>query len=71
MCVVTSYDIKFNVTTPEEVIYYEKIYWDGSIFDNIIKTDANGNTGAYPAKAKTGGISKQREEPFDRFLKHR
>jgi hypothetical protein len=37
----------------------------------IIKLDANGNTGAYPAKSKTSGISKQREEPFDRFLKHR
>jgi hypothetical protein len=34
----------------------------------IIKTDANGNTGAYPAKSKTSGVSKQREEPFDRFF---
>jgi hypothetical protein len=34
----------------------------------IIKTDANGNTGAYPAKSKTSGVLKQREEPFDRFF---
>jgi hypothetical protein len=48
-----------------------KIYWDGFIFDNIIKTDANGNTEPYLAESKTSGVSKQREEPFDRFLKHR
>jgi uncharacterized delta-60 repeat protein len=40
----------------------------GSYDFYIIKLDANGNTGAYPAKSKTSGVSKQREEPFDRFF---
>jgi hypothetical protein len=50
------------------IIAGETETYNGRIDVYIIKTDSSGNTEPYPAKAKTSGISKQREEPFDRFF---